>query len=255
MAVMDEFREEREAIKTAPLNKRIAYFWHYYKLPVILFVVVVVLIISYISAMNNSKEYLLNGIFLNCRSDSEYTKESMIQEYFENQGIDANEYDFEVIMDLPYKVADGNSDYSVQNDNANQTILVYSEAGTLDFITGSYDVLMDIAYKGGFADLSEILTEEEYAVLEPYFLYLDMDVYDQRKAMLNKGSDASDIQIPDCTKKENMKDPVPVIIDMNQSEILNKVYGDSSETLAVGISGNTDDLENTLDFIHYLMYK
>lgn len=255
MAVMDEFRDEREAIKSAPLKKKLAYFWTYYKLPTIIAVVAVALIISFVIVVNSSKETLLNGILLNCKSEGEYTKEDLMDEFFEDQGIDSDKCELELIMDLAYKASGEDEDYSVKNDTANQTILVYSEAGTLDFITGSYDVLMDIAYKGEFADLSEILTEEEYAAYEPYFLYLDMDVYNQRKAILEDGGDASSIQLPDCTDKDSMKEPVPVLIDMSQSEALVKLYDDPAETLALGISGSTDNLEKTLDFVEFLMYK
>lgn len=253
MAVMDEFREEREAIKNAPMKKKILYFWDYYKLQTIIVVAVIAVIIGFIYVQSTNTEALMNGILLNCySSELDYTPDNLANDFLENQGVDTKKYSINFISDLTYDMEESNV-YSLDKDSAKQTITVYSEAGDLDFVTGSFEDLMDIAYKGVFVDLSEVLSEDEYAMYESYFLYLDMDVYEKRKEMLENGGDTSSIQIPDCTDKDAMKEPIPVLIDMSQSEVLMKIYNHSIDNLAIGLGGNEGNMERTREFVDYLM--
>ena len=48
MAVMDEFKEEREALKNGTPKQKLAYFWYYYKWHVIISLVVIILIVSFV---------------------------------------------------------------------------------------------------------------------------------------------------------------------------------------------------------------
>ena len=41
MAVMDEFKEEREALKRGTPKQKLAYFWYYYKWHVIISVIII----------------------------------------------------------------------------------------------------------------------------------------------------------------------------------------------------------------------
>ena len=45
MAVMDEFKEEREALKNGTPRQKLAYFWYYYKWHVIIALVVIIMIV------------------------------------------------------------------------------------------------------------------------------------------------------------------------------------------------------------------
>ena len=65
MAKMDEFREEREAMKNAPLKDRIAYFWEYNKLETTIAVVAVISVISIAVTILGKKDVLLEGMILN----------------------------------------------------------------------------------------------------------------------------------------------------------------------------------------------
>ena len=253
MAVMDEFREEREAIKNAPLNKKMKYIWDYYKLQIIIAVVASACIIAGIYYASTNKTTVLNGIFLNCYTvDNEYTADNIEEEFLTEQKIDTDEYMVEFVTDLTYEM-ESDSFLAVDDNSTKQTLAVYSSSKLLDFIAGSADDLTELAYKGYFVDLSEALSDEEYKMYEPYFLYLDMDVYEQRKEILDNGGDASSIQIPDCTDKDSMKEPIPVLIDMNQSKKLTKAYNGSVDNVVLGIAGNSPNMENTRALIEYLL--
>lgn len=50
MAVMDEFKEEREALKNGTPKQKLAYFWYYYKWHVIIALVVIIMIVSFVKS-------------------------------------------------------------------------------------------------------------------------------------------------------------------------------------------------------------
>lgn len=58
MAVMDEFKEEREALKNGTPRQKLAYFWYYYKWHVIIALVVIIMIVSFIKQLTDRKDPL-----------------------------------------------------------------------------------------------------------------------------------------------------------------------------------------------------
>ena len=59
MPVMDEFREEREAIKNAGFKEKWEYFWEYYKWYVIGGAAIIILLTIFIRDMVNKKDWIL----------------------------------------------------------------------------------------------------------------------------------------------------------------------------------------------------
>ena len=51
MAVMDEFKEEREALKNGTPRQKLTYFWYYYKWHVIIALVVIIMIVSFVKQL------------------------------------------------------------------------------------------------------------------------------------------------------------------------------------------------------------
>ena len=65
MAVMDEFREEREAMKNGTRKQKLEYFWCYYKWHVICTVAAIAIISSFIYEGVTRKDIALYATFLN----------------------------------------------------------------------------------------------------------------------------------------------------------------------------------------------
>jgi hypothetical protein len=84
----------------------------------------------------------------------------------------------------------------------------------------------ELALKNYFADLADVLTEEQYAELEPYFIYF-----------------------------ENSKgEQVPALIDVSKSEKLKAAFEDeAAENLTLGIVIEAPHPETVGDFIKYLL--
>lgn len=65
MAVMDEFKEEREALKRGTPKQKLAYFWYYYKWHVIISVIIIGMLVSFIYQFVNRKDTAFNAVLLN----------------------------------------------------------------------------------------------------------------------------------------------------------------------------------------------
>lgn len=251
MALMDEFKEERENIKNGTPKQKLAYFWEYYKWYVIIPVIIVSAIGWYIYHLVTTPDTILNGILINTHSigNEEDSTTDIINKFYELQDIDTSEYSIDLNSSLSWVTGD---DAGTANYEATQALMAWIAAGQVDFITGDLDAMTEIAYKSYFVDLSEILTEEQYVLYEPYFLYIDQAVIEQRQNAFDSDEDASEILIPDSTKPEEMEKPVPVMIDMSRSGKLMDIYNDSADTLVLSVTANAPHKELTLNFIDYL---
>ena len=253
MAAMDEFRAEREAIKQGTWEQKLGYFWDYYKWHTIIIIIVVCAIISITYNIVTQKDKALSGILLNAYEyDMENPETNLVDEFIELANIDTSEYEVVLNTGLSYlpEDAEGGSSY---NYSTSQVITAQSGAGELDFVAGPHSSIKDWAYKGLFVDLRDILTDEQLAIFEPYFLYIDMDVIEKRQEAWDKMEDATAIVIPENLSSEDMAKPVPVMIDMTKSQKLLDAYGYDIENLAIGVVSKTSNVENTLTFLEYLL--
>lgn len=250
MALMDEFKEERKAVlQNGTTKQKISYIWEYYKWHIIVPILAIIAITSYIVTLVTRPAIILNGVMLNIHNiESADTNEILLTDFYKEQEVDTKEEEITLNTNLYYSLDNPSSNYE-----SSQVLMAWLAAGQLDFITGDAVSLTDLAYKEYFTDLRDYLTEEQFAKYEPYFLYMDYDVYKKRSELMKNIDDASVIELPDCTKPEEMKDPIPVMIDMSQSEKLKEVYGNTSEVLAFGITANETHKEMTIAFLDYLM--
>ncbi len=225
MAVLDEFREEREAIKNASFQKRLQYFWTYRKLYVIGAVVAIAIIVYMVHGVMTGKEEVLNGVFLNCFTvENDYVNQELKTEFAIEQEIDLEKYNLTFSTDLSYQTGEG---HSSENQSANETMSIYANAKTLDFIIGSQEVMLELVEKKYFVDLSDVLSEEKYAEYEPYFIYKEAESGEQ----------------------------IPLLIDVSQSEKLAKAYGNTNEVMALGVVLEAPHGDMTVSFVDYIMEK
>ena len=126
-------------------------------------------------------------------------------------------------------------------------------AGYLDFIAGPQDSMRELAYREYFVDLSEVLTDEQYALYEPYFFYMDMGAIEEYQVAFDNGDYDATISIPDTMSPENMINPIPVFIDISKCSDLIESYGYDVGTVVLGVVASAPNPDVTLDFIDYLM--
>ena len=250
MALMDEFKEEREAVfKHGTFKQKVVYIWEYYKWHIIVPILVIIAITSYIVNLLTAPDILMNGVLLNIHNiESADPSEILLPDFYKEQKIDAKHEEVSLNTNLYYTVGNDTSNYE-----SAQVLMTWLSAGQLDFITGDASAMKELAYQEYFTDLRQYLTKEQFEKYEPYFLYIDYEVYEKRSETINNMEDASAIVLPDCTKPEDMKDPIPVMIDISKCEKMRDVYGNMTDTLVFGMTVRQTNQELTSAFLDYLM--
>lgn len=224
MAVMDEFKKERESIKDASLKKKLEYLWNYYWVQILIVAGFVLTIVGVFSVVTNKKESVLNGIYVNCYN-ADYVNGDLIEEFVEEQGIDLKKQEVYFVTDLTYRLDDGMTSGSA-NKQTTQALTIYHESGTMDFVVAQKEIMEELALKNYFADLGDILTDEQYKAWESYF-----------------------ISFPNSKGEQ-----VPVLIDMSKSEIVKDGYeGEAKESLVLGVVIGAPHKEMVGKYIEYLM--
>lgn len=250
MAYASEFQEKRDAIlKQGTLKQKIAYIWDYYKWHIIVPLILIIGATYYIVSLITAPDVILSGAMLNVYNiESSNPSANLLDGFYKEHEIDPKEEEIDLNTSLYYKAGDAKTSYQ-----SVQVLMAWLSAGELDFITGDADSLTDLAYKDYFTDLRHYFTEEQLTEYEPYLLYIDYDLFLKRSEMVNNMEDLSSIEYPDCTKPEEMVDPIPVMIDLTQSKKLAETYEEMPDILAFGITINETNKDMTIKFLDYLM--
>ncbi len=160
--IKDTLREERNKIKNMSVKDKLWYIWEYYKIPIIIAVVSVILISSIGSAVyNNRFETALSCVILNSSPTGEADS---VDDYF-NQGfrqyIDLKE---DAKIDVDYSMSPTFDESSMNEFTYAQlakiTAMISSKG--LDVMIGKPDTIDHFGEMGGFVDLKELLPADVY---------------------------------------------------------------------------------------------
>ena len=249
MPVMDEFREEREALKNADLKTKWKYFLDYYKWWAIGIAAVLAFVISMIYYAVTSKDNALSGYFLNTYAIEENTP-SFITGFAETAGIDLKEY--EIMLDSSLKY-DSTNVYDQNTYATSQKIMVTIAAGDVDFIVADEESFEYYGTTDTFHDLRDIYTEEELEKFKDYLYYVDMDVIREKEAVIEAGNFRNYIApVYDHLAPEEMTDPVPIGFCIQDSPKLAGTYYFRSGNVPLGIVVTTQRLDTVKQFVEYL---
>ncbi len=247
MAVMDEFREEREALKQGTFKQKAAYFWDYYKWHAIGTIAGIAILISVIYGIATRKENAFYAAMLNSvdlRQD-----EGFAADFMEYAGIDPETYAVTFDNSL-YISFDHFDDMTVAST---EKLMAYLAAAQLDVILSGDGLFSHYANEETFSDLREVLTEEQLAVCEPYFYYVDRTLVEQIVEAASNLDTSFDPEIPDPTKPELMDDPVPVGIYVEHSKKLTSSYHlGEGDRIVMGLLPNSRHTQTSLAFLDYL---
>ena len=88
---MDEFKEERAALKNGTFKQKLSYFWYYYKWHVIGITFGAILVISFVHQLVTKKETAFNAVMMNASLMT--TEQTYMQDFADYAGIhQASEY-------------------------------------------------------------------------------------------------------------------------------------------------------------------
>lgn len=259
MAVMDEFKEEREAMKHGTPKEKISYFVYYYKWHVLIAIAAIAMIVSFTVqivsrtdnaiyvCMLNTLEKSFDGTGLDTAASDEFG--AMFAEY---AGIDTNQYKIylDTSMKINYDLSDQDSMYSAQK------YMTYLAAADMDVIVTDEDSLEQYSYQEDFYDLREILTPEQIEKYEPYFYYIDMATVAERNEIMDSADNLYTDYVliaPDPRYPEAMEEPVPVGIYLDDCEKLRDYFYFRSDDVVACVFVNTQRLDTALQYIDFLM--
>ena len=221
MAVMDEFKKEREALKKAPLSVKIKYFWDYNRGKVILTIILILIAGGFISAQLTKKEQVVSGVFLNC-FEQEYILGEFSEEFLLNNEFNPKKQETYFVTDLPYIAGEQAAEASM---DVNQALYVYASSGVMDFIVSDSATMDDLAKKYFFIDLRDVLSEAKCKELEDKFV----------------------------TYENEEGEMVPILINIGKNDKMAKAYDEEYESLQMGIMLDNAHPENMDLFVDYLM--
>lgn len=243
MPVMDEFREERDAIKNAGFGYKLRYFWDYYKWFVIGGIAGILIIFSFVKEILSNKDFAFYGFFLNC-SGNEYEIQDYMDGFAEAAQLDTETYD--VYLDSTMRLTMDSYDESTMGTVSK--IMVSVTAGDIDFLSADPPVFEHYSSIDTFYDLREILTPAQINKYEPYFYYIDRsDIEGKRESL-----DQYVIKYTNHKNPSTMPDPIPVGLYIQECPgLYDIVYYKEKEAL-LGIPTTTTRLDTALQFIDYL---
>lgn len=248
MAVMDEFKQERQALKDKPLKDKFIYFLDYYKWYVIIGVVGTILIFTLVRDMVTSRESALYGIFVNAFAVDEEASKAFLDGYAEYAGIDLNEMD--IIFDSSLRMSSEGVDESSMSST--QMIMIYTAAQDLDILSLDEQNFSRYANNEYMMDLSTCLTPEQMEEYKEYLYYVDLSVIENIDDTRLVTDETYVVEYPDPSKPEAMEKPVAVGINLKASPRFSEAYIYAAEEAYIGIIGNSGQPENAKQFLQYL---
>lgn len=249
MPVMDEFREEREALKHGTPKEKFSYFMDYYKWHVIIAVcaiIVVSVLVNQILSRKDTAFYvaLINGV-------DTLSTESEDDPFSQYSGVDTGKltvvYDTSMLIDF-----NSMSDLSIESA---QKFVVFLSAAEMDVVISGEDIIRKYAHNKTFYDLTKFLTEEQFEEYKPYFYYMDYAVVEQLDTALGEFDYEFVPEYPDPRHPENMEQPVPVGIYVTDCPNLTDrfTFANSDSGLILSVVSNTARPEMASKYIDFLM--
>ena len=256
MALRDEIKAARkDLVEHGTFKEKLAYFFDYYTLHTVIILTVLIATTCFIVGQITKPEVLLNGITLNVLNfENTNPIEDLNNDYMEYLELDPSDYELSINTSLNYKLGGAQSGQAGQASDyeISQAIMVQCAAGAVDFIASPLTAVIDYGYGQLFMDIRDVLTKEQIELYEPYFLYVDMAVIDEKNAAIDRDENADLIPIPDPTKPEEMKNPIPVFINLEKSKRMSDIYSYSIDTIVFGVPFKAPTQENIPDFLTFL---
>ena len=164
--VVDEIREQQKKMKDMTFKEKLSYFWYYYKVHVLVTIVVVAFLGNWIYEVATAKDFNFYGIMLNSSYLDSEPLEASFAEYAQ---LDTENYEcyIDTLSTLSYSQQ---SEYDFSTFNK---LVALVQTKDLDIMVLDGQVCYNFSTNGMVADLRTILTEEDLAAYEGNIYYID----------------------------------------------------------------------------------
>ena len=263
MSIRDEVKEQQDKMKDKDFKEKWDYFWEYYKFHVLTAVVALIFIISGIKNIIMEKDVYLSAILLNSTPTS--LEDTIGDDFLAYAGVDTSKYD--CAIDTAGVINKDNIDEITVATS--QKITAHIAAEELDIFGADFNYFFQYAGQDVFLDLSTIYSEKELENMKDDILYVDKAYIeyiasDEYQEYLTSGKyDENNKYAVMCAEAdktgsytklpiEEMKNPVPVGIIINNSKAYEKAGLYSGKTPVVGIIANSKRTDAAKKFIEFI---
>lgn len=246
MVWQDELINAKKVLRKGNPREIVGYFWDYYKWYLIALVFIAITFGSIIHIKMTAKDCVLKGAILNV-TGSDTAGSELEQAFLTVSPIDTEKE--EIVFDTSFYFSLDSDSATVQTTY--QTLQMLSAqiaAGDIDFMIGDLESMNNLAYKQYYAELSDVLSEEQMERYEPHFLYYDKAFVDELRNM-----DAIATVYPDPQKPDLMKEPVPMFINVSECRGLQDVYPYAEGEYVIAFAHTATNCDKMLKFLEFLM--
>ena len=244
MPLMDEFKEEREAMKNQPFLKRLAYFWEYNKLRVIITLLVVIMLSSYIYHLATRKDVVLWVAMIDCMETE--TEMPSYEDILTTQ-LGINTAREEIRLDASYLVS-ASSDMA--DTSLTDALSVRIATGEIDAFISGESFFSAYSISDVFVDLRTVLTPEQIAAYEDDFYYLDY-AHIENSDTDEVTNDLDYLTNLQPRNPETMKNPIPIGIYVEPTDEFNQHYVNASgDDMVFGIVYNHTNIDYITTFLN-----
>lgn len=250
MAVMDEFKEERAAIKNAPFKQKVEYFMDYYKWHVVVGILALILVVSIIVEVTNNKETVFYAGIVNAYMDDEALE--VIQEGCLSY-IEMDTSSQEIILDTSFYL-----DYeTTSGDHVTylQKLVTLVSTGTLDALAADEVSFAHMAYSSMLMDIETVLTDEELELYADRLVYIDLEVLEEIEALNDVGALSEEYPEYIIGSAEDMSEPMAVGFYIVEGTNLGDNLSFTEDVAVIGIVANAENLDNAKAFIEYALLE
>lgn len=257
--VRDEIREQQKKTKDMTPKERLAYFWFYYKVPFIAGIAAVIFLSIMIHDMVTAKDYNFYALMLNSQNLNDTAISESFSEYAD---LDNKKYEcyIDTMTTLSLK------DYTQYDMATYQKIIAQAATNDFDALVLDSAVFYKLSISGFMVDLRTVLSKEELAAYEGNIYYIDQAAIDradeaasddpEAMAFYNKMENATNAAIKADAEEhkhpENMEDPVPVGIYIEDSPFIEKTDSYHGLIPVFGIASTSQRMDKASTYLSYL---
>lgn len=257
--VIDEIRQQQMKTKDMSLKGKLSYFWYYYKIHVLVAIIVVIMGGVFIHDIVSSKDYNFYGMMMNSSHLDSDILETAFGEYAH---LDMENYQcyIDTFSELSYQA---HSEYDLATL---QRTIAQVQTGDLDVMVTDAQLFYNFSFNSMLMDLRNIFTEAELSRYEGNIYYIDYAKVRRAIEAENNGEEAaSDYPgLGEATLEEiaaeaethrdpdSMAEPIPVGVFVGESPLVLKTdcYSQLVPVYGVVATGHrTDAAKQYLEFM------
>ena len=209
--IWEETKKQGSKMKDRPLKEKIAYFWEYYHVQVLIGAGALAIVISIIHAIATSRDYALSVVMINSIASS-MTEVTDVWTSDLSELIEFDPKKYEVYIDSTIMLgsdrATANEEYASQ-----QKMAALISSASIDILISDSEQFERYAQNNSFADLRTVYSESELKAFEGRIYYTDRNTFKDYESDANINVDINALQASytvDHRDPSSMADPVPV---------------------------------------------